>query len=653
MGDSKSTDTDVVSAKPDRVPAPGKKLKRVRKVRPADAAAAATSSGRPARLHRSPMYLALVLLRLCLIFAPGILEASEHQDGSDLLAARILPGISASQPRILESPAGMVGGNATRSIVGAVVSTGIPYFAVAAACKKAPAMCPPPSMMGYVAVFAPRVWMFLLSLVTDLLLLRVFAVYETENAVSAVVTYASTWSTLLAVTRNTNFGLESLCLTAIVAGCFGWAPGTARPLFYLTAMGLSLGTFLRPIFFVFIITPMIYLASLWGKSGVRPIPYILAAMEGMAIFAFWCSIWVSVDSIFYGKFKILIDGVTMESIDMFLDNVFTGSKFAYKGSLVYTPIVMAKSVLNKEYLKTFAHNTTPGQMFLSLPGILGPLFIVLMRESYKGMLVAVKELMAEVKAATNPKKSKKKKGKKDSAKKEREEELLVFFDTIQTTLLLGLLLEVVQNNDRLGIISLLSLIPTAVMCMPGSIFGAKSSPRFRLVHIIFTICMVVFYGLLHQSGVQRGMLSVGAGGVEAIPENSHVVVYRGMIGHRAALGPNVKNVTIHDGGESRLKLMSTLRELKAHPEYHEDRLFIAAAGTVDMKDHEFAVVKNVATGHMTISNMPQNIDHALKKSTLLLYKFIGDEDEAILRDQEEAEEKEEKEKEQQSAKEEL
>ncbi len=366
--------------------------------------------------------------------------------------------------------------------------------------------------MGYVAVYLPRVWMFLLSLIGDALLLRVFAVYETDNALSAVITFASTWTSLIAVTRNTNFALESICLTAILAGCFGWAPGTPRPLFYLSAISLALGTFCRPVFFVFLLVPLIYLSSLWGKAGVKPVPYILAAMEGIAIFAFWCAIWVAIDSMFYGKFKILIDGVPMESVEMFLDNVFTGSKFAYKGSLVYTPIAMAKTVLNKKYLRTIAHNTTPGQMFLSLPGILGPLFIVLMRESYKGMQVAVKELMAEVKAATNSKKGKKKKGKKGSATKEREEELLVFFDTIQTTLLLGLLMEVVQNNDRLGIISLLSLIPPAVMCMPGSIFGAKSSPRFRLVHIIFTVGMVVFYGLLHQSGVQRTMLSLGAGG---------------------------------------------------------------------------------------------------------------------------------------------
>ncbi len=126
-----------------------------------------------------------------------------------------------------------------------------------------------------------------------------------------------------------------------------------------------------------------------------------------------------------------------------------------------------------------------------------------------------------------------------------------------------------------------------------------------------------------------------------------------MIGHRASLGPNPKKVTLHDGGDSRLSLMTTLRELKARPDYHEERLFVAAAGTVDMKDHEFAYVGNIATGHMTIHDMPQNIDHALKKSTMLLYRFVGDEDEAILRDQEEAEEKEEREKEEKAAKEDL
>ena len=104
---------------------------------------------------------------------------------------------------------------------------------------------------------------------------------------------------------------------------------------------------------------------------------------------------------------------------MFLD-LFFGSesgKFLYKGSLVCTPLNAARQSLNRQYLSKFVHNTTPGQMFLSLPGIFGPLFIVLMRESYIGMLVAEKELMAELRAAANSKKAKKKKGKKNQLTK--------------------------------------------------------------------------------------------------------------------------------------------------------------------------------------------------------------------------------------------
>eukprot|EP00171_Calliarthron_tuberculosum_P020303 IDg20303t1 len=158
--------------------------------------------------------------------------------------------------------------------------------------------------MGLVAVYLPRVWMLVLSLLADALLFRVFAIHESEHAVSAVITYASTWTTLVGVTRNSNFALEALCLTAILAGCFGWPVNSPRPLFWLSGMALSVATFLRPINFFFVLTPIIYLSSLWGKSGVRVTRYVMAAMEGLAIFAFWATIWVSIDSIFYGTFKL-------------------------------------------------------------------------------------------------------------------------------------------------------------------------------------------------------------------------------------------------------------------------------------------------------------------------------------------------------------
>ena len=136
---------------------------------------------------------------------------------------------------------------------------------------------------------------------------------------------------------------------------------------------------------------------------------------------------------------------------------------------------------------------------------------------------------------------------------------MVFFDTIQTTFLLALLMEVLQNNERLGIISLMSLIPPAVMCMPGSVFAEKSSYRFRVVHLVITVGMVAFYELMNQAGIQRPMISAGTGGIDKILPNSQIAVHRGIIDHRAALGANVKNITLLDGGDSRIKLMEMLR----------------------------------------------------------------------------------------------
>ncbi|PXF42678.1 hypothetical protein BWQ96_07621 [Gracilariopsis chorda] len=637
-----------------------KKLKRVRKIRPTsdDAADAAdtsnTSSAATApalgastfkTLFSSPLYFLFVLCRFLFIFiTPAVLEGIEFDEGVDSLAVSLLPHIKSDRldPATLIPPTGMsLADNYTRSIVGAFISSGIPYMASNLVCNRVFDGCQP-AWMGYIAMIVPRIWMFMLSLITDILLVRAFAVYEGENALSALLTYSSLWTTLLAMTRNTNFALEAMCLTAVIAACFGWPINTARPLFWLSATALSLGIFLRPAFAFFVVVPVLYLSNLYGKSGLYTLRYVRAALEGIAVFAFWTTIWITVDSVYFGTFKLRFGNTVMTSFDMFVEYAFTGLPFSYKGKLVYTPINAMKQVLNRRYISTLAMNTSPGQMFLSLPAILGPLFIVLLRESYEGLKVAMKELMTELKQVANAKKAKRKKSKKPGMTKELEDELYVYFDTMQTTFLLGLLVEVTQNNTRLGTISLLSLMPVCVICLASTLFGPNSSKRFRMFNLAFTAAMVLFYGFFNQSGIPRLLLKVGNGGIDSIPQNAELVMYKGVIGHRALLGPNLKNVSIHDAGDSRLTLMTTLRDLKGRDGYREERMFVCAPATVDMKEDEFVLVDTLAHAHMAVPKLPNNIDDALKKSSLLMYRFVGDEHEAIIRDDEEAAEEEER-----------
>lgn len=645
-----------------------KVLKRVRKVRdkPVDDPVVDTATDKtPAAiisanlgadvwktLTTSKTYFVLLALRFFLIFmTPGILEGTEFADGVDTLASALLPGISSygEDPQLSVPPPGLGDHNQTRSIVGAFLTSGIPFMGINVWCTKAVASCSP-SLIGYLALYIPRVWMFFLSLITDVLLVRCFAVYAGENAEYALITYSSTWTTLLAMPRNINFSLEAMCVTAIVAGCFGWKPNVARPLFWLSGMALSLGIFLRPPFAFFIFTPLMFLSSLWGKAGIQPLRYVRAALEGIAVFAFWTSMWVAVDSVYFGTFKLRFGDVVMENFDMFLEYCTKGLPFSYKGKLVYTPINALWTVANRQFLKEFSRSTSPGQLLLSLPSILGPLFIVLVRESYDGMKAAAKDLMLDLKSMANSKKPKKRKAKKGGLTKELEEELYVYFDTIQTTCLLGILIEVSQNHNRLGIMSLLSLVPSCIVCIAGRVFGPESFPKFRLLHIVFTVAAVVFYGLLNQSGIPRVLLRAGTGKIDTIPQNAGLIVYRGVIGHRSLLGPNMKNISIYDGGDSYVSLMTKMRELKNDGGFDEERLLVLAAGTVNLKE-EFHLVETVAYGHMSGMDLPSNIDDAVRKSTLKMYRFIGDEDEAMIREDEEAAEKEEREREEKERKE--
>ena len=631
-----------------------KRVKRVRKVSADDSGNEApnivpTNLGANVckTLTSSPIYFLLLILRFALIFVtPGSLEGIEYADGVDLLAVSLLPGMNSGglDPAVLIPPQGMGDVNRTRSIAGAFVSSGIPYMGANLVCRKVLGGCSS-DWIGYIALYAPRVWMFFLSLIGDVLLVRCFAVYEGEKALYGLLTYASMWTTLLGSTRNMNFALESLCVVGVIAACFGWQINVARPVFWLSATALSFGIFLRPSFAFLAAIPIIYLSNLIGRSGVELLKYIRAALEGIFVFGFWITIWITVDSVWYGTFKLRFGGIVMENFDMFTDYVMKGLEFSYKGKLLYTPLEAFYEIANREYLSKLMMNTSPGQIFLAVPGILGPLFFVLCQEFYKGMKVAIKEVMTELKQAANSKKPKKSKKKKSGMSKELEEEIYVYYDTIQTTFLLGLLIEVMQNNDRLGTLSVFSLMPACCICVAGTIFGPKSSRNFRFLHIAFTIAMVLFFGFMHQSGIPKTLLKAGTGGIDIFPQNTDLVVFKGVIGHRSVLGANVKNISVYDGGDSRLNLMTKIREIKGQDDYHEEKLFICAPGTENMKEEEFKFVQTLAFGHLSTYTLPNNIDDALKKATLNLYKFIGDEDEAIIRDNEEAAEEEELERE--------
>jgi hypothetical protein len=646
-----------------------KKMVRVRKDRddkPVEKAAGPVDVPRivtsylPTARAAGVLYLVLIALRLALAFAPGVIEKAESVDAADYFAAKLLPGMHAATA-LPTLPDGMrlgkvadgvaakdVAKNYTRSVVGAFVSSGIPYAGINIVCNQVPLvgklLCAPEAI-GYVAVFAPRLWMFLLSLIGDVLLVDVLAVYNSEHAVPALLTYASSWMTLLAMSRNTNFALEALCLLGLLAGCFGWTYKSPRPVFWFSATALALGIFLRPVFAVFICTPLIYLVSLWGKPGVNSLQYARGALEGAAIFGFWASLWVAVDSVFYGTFSLRFGDTVMESLDMFVETALRGAavsgRFNYKGSLVYTPLNACAGLFTRSFWTDIVRNTSPGQMFIQLPVVLGPLMIMLLGESVEGMKLAIKELMGEFKSATGQKAKKRKK--KTGMSKEREEEMLVYLDTIQTTLLLGLLLEVMQSHDRIGVLSLLALNAPAIICVAPTVFGALSSTNVRLAHVAYTGAMVLFYGLMHQSGVARTLLAVGGGGVDAIQHNSDLVIFRGHAHHpSSALGANMKGIRVHDGGEKRVDLMTKLRVLKEAPGYKEDQLLVCASGTVPMKEEEFALVDKVAFGHMSVDDLPDNLDAFFGATRLHLYKFIGDEDEAMMRDREEEEEQEEK-----------
>jgi len=601
-------------------------------------------------LLTSKLYLLLVVLRFAAILLPGYVDNAELLDGQDVLAAALLPGMPPAAASAL--PAGMAADPPVRSMVGAVITTGIPYMAVNLLSRTVPL---PPSLLGVVGVVAPRLWMCLLSLLMDVLTLNLFNYNEQHAAIPTVMTLASTWTTFALMTRNSNFTLEALCVAGVIAACFVGELNHERPLFYLTALAMSLGIFLRPMFIGYFTTMVIFLLAAYARPEFSTLRYIRGAVEGTAIFGIMCTLYVTVDSVFHGLFKLTIGGVPVTNFDSFVGLVGSGP-LGYKGRLVITPLQAILKYWRGWTFKTFQQNASPGQIFISLPFILGPLFFLLARDSYEGTRKELKGLAAELKAAGNASgsssnttgpsvrgpdgKKRRRRRKAPSAAKVREEETLVFYDTIQTTLLLGLLFDVVQHNDRIGLVSLLPLVMPAVVCAHEHIFAADSRYWMRYAWLATTAVAVISLAGANHGALTRMALSLSAGDRGQLPADANVVVYRGLVPPAVAFGANPHGVTFHDGGLTRTELMSKLKKLRADDTHEEDKLLVVAPGTVRMKRDLEAVPELTRGFHMSLHDPPTNVDDVLRRTQLRFYRFVGDEDDSLILDAEEDAERE-------------
>lgn len=73
---------------------------------------------------------------------------------------------------------------------------------------------------------------------------------------------------------------------------------------------------------------MILLGSLIGKSNIDHSKYVRSFIEGLTIFGFWSSISVSIDSVYFGTFKLRFGDITMTIFNMFVEYCTQGLPFS-------------------------------------------------------------------------------------------------------------------------------------------------------------------------------------------------------------------------------------------------------------------------------------------------------------------------------------
>eukprot|EP00188_Purpureofilum_apyrenoidigerum_P005597 Plantae.Rhodophyta-Purpureofilum_apyrenoidigerum.ctg7443.p1 GENE.Plantae.Rhodophyta-Purpureofilum_apyrenoidigerum.ctg7443~~Plantae.Rhodophyta-Purpureofilum_apyrenoidigerum.ctg7443.p1 ORF type:complete len:634 (+),score=136.55 Plantae.Rhodophyta-Purpureofilum_apyrenoidigerum.ctg7443:121-2022(+) len=563
----------------------------------------------------SGWYIVLLVLRFVCVYAPGLIDHAEYQDGQSAVFNMFFGAVSdGSSGRVaemeLEYP--------TKSIVVPLITSMVPYTLAK-------------QMQGADAILLfilPRVWMFILSIALDVLSLQALNIISGEGRKNVLFLLATSWTTVVITVRPVNAVVECICVAGILYGLLGVTSDYLRiPVFMLF---YAVGMFCRPTFIAYGVVLIYYVVTVLMKPNVKVVPIIVGILVGAVVFLAVFVEFAVLDSLFYNTLTATIGSKTYTTLSDIVQDFVAGTldianllNVKFKGALTIVPFNVFAHFKYSEFRSQLQNLISPGQLLFYYPLVAGPLAIVLGVDSWDSLQKLYKDVLGEIKASTSTKRKKKTK-RLPTAAKIREEDNTMFADIAEMTLTVGLSVEVVLGGRKSGILTVLPALLPSVLMFHDKILGPKAYKNASKYWVVYNFLAAIFFGFVHDSGIMRLTLGLTQG--EKIVGDAGpttVFIYNAATPASYILGDNAYDIRLLDLNVTRDEFVYT--KMRARIDHEDDpsrSYFLAAPGTSPLTEDEGFTKLWHFNGHLSLHHMPKNIDALFKRSTLDIYKPI-------------------------------
>ena len=478
----------------------------------------------------------LVALRWLAVLAPGYIHPDEFFQGPEPMSRDMLE-LQATIPwEFAEKPP-------CRSVVSAALTSGIPLLGV-----RLFGPSPGSHWVGTAVLLAPRIWMVALSFTLDIAIVRLCGAFGLHShAQSILLAFGSAWPALLMLSRPFSNSLEAVLLGAALIVTVGSRDraGAARRWRWFGLIS-ALGVFTRFTFVVFgavlsiwMVVDTLGLAVLWRSFRCETLArdrqmwrtLFLNVFGGATAFLAATAVIVLTDSLYFETLSLTYNcphhGTAAVSLAALLRRVVLGDAGeGTDGGAVASSVGLASRVAQAGYaghltftpLNSYRYNSDPANLAkhglhprwthaaVNMPLMFGPLVVLGLLE-----LRMWSSCVASPKKAQTPKKSAggENTGVECSRSLPAGHNLRILSASI-VVLYLGALSTAPHQEARF----LLPLLLPMSILYGARVFHVESasfSSLLGMTWICFNLGVLLFFGGLHQAGVSRALVELGAG----------------------------------------------------------------------------------------------------------------------------------------------
>lgn len=244
----------------------------------------------------TPWYLLLLLVRLLFVFtSTGYIHPDGYFQSSEVMAGRIFD-VTAHVSWEFQLPSPI------RSVVSPALSSGLPYMVITGIER----LLGVNFHSGTVLYYAPRLWMFVVSLVLDRLTYDIAMTGVKQKRFSTkgnhqLMVLGSSWTTLTFMVTGFSNTIEHVIFAACLWLAVKLTRDTQRSWWcnhVMFGVLVSAGTWTRFTFMAFIApVPLFLLYAQWRRSGLfRALVCGVSMLTGLL---FGAALWVTCDTLFY------------------------------------------------------------------------------------------------------------------------------------------------------------------------------------------------------------------------------------------------------------------------------------------------------------------------------------------------------------------